>query len=705
MYRSSRVFLTSVLFCALLSACAESQPQNTEKRSGLDITPDYPLILSENGSPVFFSVAPSAYPSADLQISVTADKPDQVSVKIARETGRFFPNAGTVEIACREDGIADGPQEISLTFAIASADPAYNTSVSRMVTCLDSGHTVLFDPDEDFCPDDPGKTDPGICGCGIADTPENTAPTETGYARCLQIAAAQAAVEDESASHTFDILLPDGYAVDENGSEQLFAIALTDPPASDVRVAITSDDATEGVPDVSELIFTPENWNDPQIVIVTGVDDEDIDGNVPFAIHIGPVTTDDPDYAELPERTLIFETIDNEAPAADIVFSTHEVSVHEGGTSGELYIKLASAPAGDSEVTVRFDSDDPTETRVFPQELVFNSGNWDSPQVALVKAYTDDTIDGNKTVTVNVTSSSTEACAKTCYDGREYDPVTVTIIDTDAPSENETLETVRLRIMAGNITSGNAQSYDPGHGARIFRGLKPDIVLIQEFNYKKGSIADFVRDTFGEDFSYTRGEGKIPNGVISRYPITSSGSWTSNMVSDRKWDWAVIDIPGDRDLLAVCVHLYTSRNTQEMGPLRMQIDKKIAKDGRDYYVVMGGDFNQVNWNPIRTNFASLFTVGKTASDFPIDQNGRYTTNAKRVKQYDYLLCSTDFCKFEVPTVIGNRSYPKGHVVDTRVYNAKNELATISPAQAKDSGATNMQHMAVVRDFEYKVSSK
>ncbi|MBQ8037764.1 MAG: hypothetical protein IJ268_12290, partial [Proteobacteria bacterium] len=69
------------------------------------------------------------------------------------------------------------------------------------------------------------------------------------------------------------------------------------------------------------------------------------------------------------------------------------------------------------------------------------------------------------------------------------------------------------------------------------------------------------------------------------------------------------------------------------------------------------------------------------------------------------LCSTDFCKFEVPTVIGNRSYPKGHVVDTRVYNAKNELATISPAQAKDSGATNMQHMAVVRDFEYKVSSK
>ena len=72
-----------------------------------------------------------------------------------------------------------------------------------------------------------------------------------------------------------------------------------------------------------------------------------------------------------------------------------------------------------------------------------------------------------------------------------------------------------------------------------------------------------------------------------------------------------------------------------------------------------------------------------------------------MKQYDYLLCTPDFCKHEVPTVIGKHSYPKGHVVDSRVYGKKNELGDISPVQAKDSGATNMQHMAVVRDFEYK----
>ena len=41
----------------------------------------------------------------------------------------------------------------------------------------------------------------------------------------------------------------------------------------------------------------------------------------------------------------------------------------------------------------------------------------------------------------------------------------------------------RIRIVAGNITSGNGQNYNEGHGIRIFQGLKPDIILIQEFNY------------------------------------------------------------------------------------------------------------------------------------------------------------------------------------------------------------------------------
>ena len=88
----------------------------------------------------------------------------------------------------------------------------------------------------------------------------------------------------------------------------------------------------------------------------------------------------------------------------------------------------------------------------------------------------------------------------------------------------------RIRIVAANLTSGNGQDYDPGHGARILRGLQPDVVLLQEFNYLNNTAADFrawVDATFGTTFSYMREAGgdQIPNGVVSRYPIISSGEW------------------------------------------------------------------------------------------------------------------------------------------------------------------------------------
>src|SRR5689334_18836344 len=66
----------------------------------------------------------------------------------------------------------------------------------------------------------------------------------------------------------------------------------------------------------------------------------------------------------------------------------------------------------------------------------------------------------------------------------------------DAPAEHlgdsaqPVLATVRVRVMAANLTSGNGQDYDPGHGARIFQGTDPDIVLIQELNYLGNTDAD-----------------------------------------------------------------------------------------------------------------------------------------------------------------------------------------------------------------------
>ena len=48
--------------------------------------------------------------------------------------------------------------------------------------------------------------------------------------------------------------------------------------------------------------------------------------------------------------------------------------------------------------------------------------------------------------------------------------------------------TVNVRVMAANL-NGNSQAYEP-FALRIFQGLKPDVVAIQEFNYSNNTEAD-----------------------------------------------------------------------------------------------------------------------------------------------------------------------------------------------------------------------
>ncbi|MBQ9241825.1 MAG: hypothetical protein IJ165_01120 [Proteobacteria bacterium] len=414
--------------------------------------------------------------------------------------------------------------------------------------------------------------------------------------------APQAAAE----THVLEILPPDSHIVTELGDSQTFAVALSSRPASKVILKVLSDDTSEGTVDKDRIEFLRENWNEPQLITVKGMDDKVPDGTRKFNVRLMLDYTKDDNYRALPTERLQFECLDDEtAPNTD-------------------YKALVKGIVGKS---------NPKRGHKTPQ------------------------------------TSNTDA--------KKY----------------------RIRIMTANTTSGEDQSYDDGEGIRIFKAMKPDIVLIQEFNYSKNSIKSFVASTFGPEYSYHRGTGKIPNGIISRYPIKSSGAWKSNRVSDRQWDWAVIDIPGERDLLAVSVHLYTQDNEAEMTPLISQIKNKLKTDAYNYYVILGGDFNQPDWKPIQNHLGGMFEVGTKYADWPQDQEGMVKTNATRHKQLDYLLCSPDFCALETATLVGNRAYPRGHVVDSRVYKKHNELSAISPVKAEDSAAHKMQHMAVIRDFE------
>ncbi len=71
-------------------------------------------------------------------------------------------------------------------------------------------------------------------------------------------------------------------------------------------------------------------------------------------------------------------------------------------------------------------------------------------------------------------------------------------------------------------------------------------------------------------------------------------------------------------------------------------------------------------------------------------------NASRVKPYDGVYVDLDLAPLEVSVKIGSEVFDNGLVFDSRVDNPLNDVA---PVERNDSGARNMQHMAVIRDFE------
>jgi len=259
----------------------------------------------------------------------------------------------------------------------------------------------------------------------------------------------------------------------------------------------------------------------------------------------------------------------------------------------------------------------------------------------------------------------------------------------------------RLRIVAANLSSGKYQAYE-SPGIRLFQGLDPDIVLIQEFNYRSGSLDDLIAESLGREFDFyvEPGDEQIPNGIASRYPILAAGEWLDSEVSNRDFVWARIDIPGEIDLWAVSVHFLTRNASKRNAQARSLLQYIRAEVPKGAYLVVGGDLNTAHFKEpaLKVLSAVVATEGH-----PSDQDGKTGTNASRSKPYDQVWPDPDLKPLEIPVRIDGHphSYVEGLVFDSRVFTP---LSAVRPIRFGDSAGRGMQHMAVVRDFSIPVST-
>src|SRR5262249_55432853 len=71
-----------------------------------------------------------------------------------------------------------------------------------------------------------------------------------------------------------------GLVTTEAGGTATFTVKLTSQPSADVVIPVASDNVAEGVAAPASLTFTAADWNVPQTVTVTGVDDKVQDGDI-----------------------------------------------------------------------------------------------------------------------------------------------------------------------------------------------------------------------------------------------------------------------------------------------------------------------------------------------------------------------------------------------------------------------------------------
>lgn len=205
------------------------------------VTPTSGLVTSEAGVAASFDIVLSVPPASDVTINLTSDNPTEgvptVSSLVFTPSNWNVPQSVTV--VGQDDFFVDGTVAYKILTAATSSDPSFNNVAVSDVS--------LSNTDNDI-----------------------------------------AAVLVSPSS---------GLVTDERGGNATFTVVLSASPSAPVTIGLSISDSSEGVVDQASVTFNSTNWNVPQTVTVTGVDDSIIDGNVAYSVVTAAAVSDDLNFA------------------------------------------------------------------------------------------------------------------------------------------------------------------------------------------------------------------------------------------------------------------------------------------------------------------------------------------------------------------------------------------------------------------------
>ena len=355
--------------------------------------------------------------TATLEVQTTDDTtPETLGMITAMVTAGDGYTVGTPAMATvdvRDDdtgivisiaaGTSPVPEGMAATFTL-TADPAPLANLPVTVTVTDSGDFITSAPPPTVVIPPAGSVTLTV------QTTDDTTPEPNGVITATVTSGAgymPAGGGADSASVTVNnddreaptepgVFVSQTELSIEEGSEAIYTVVLDTAPAASVTitpmVAPASDVLSEifspgdEVPaTVSEaLTFTPANWNVPQPVTVTGVDNNRT-GALFLQVRVRHMaSSSDGDYDSVGIASVRVDVFDDDPL---LIISHTERTVAEAGGMAEYTVVMGFRLRVDLPVSLA--SDDPTVATVSPTELTFTPSNWDTPRTVTVTGVND----------------------------------------------------------------------------------------------------------------------------------------------------------------------------------------------------------------------------------------------------------------------------------------------------------------------------
>ncbi len=367
------------------------------------------------------TVDPIALPLAEADDATTQDKTENVGTYTVVLDSQ--PAAGTVTVAVESgDTTAATVSPASLTFTVSNWNKAQTVTVTAVDDDVDNTddkrtvtvtHTVT------------GAGDGNDYGAVTADPVTVTVADDD--ARGVTVAPTRLTVRETD----------DAATAGRKENEAAYTVVLDSKPAAGtVTVAVASGDTKAATVSPASLTFTAGNWNAPQTVTVTGVDDKtDNPGDRRTLSVTHSVTAAGNDYSGVTaDPVAVLVTDAGHAPALEIQPRTLHLQESDIASTagkkeneGTYEVRLNFVPSADARVAISLT---PATTRLGLDKnaLTFTSTNWNDWQTVKVIAVDDNIRNDPLAEEVEIGHSVTGAGGTSVTAGS----VTATVYDDDA---------------------------------------------------------------------------------------------------------------------------------------------------------------------------------------------------------------------------------------------------------------------------------